>query len=116
LPTIRITNAIGVTTKKKSSAKILGFTTFAIAAPTFDHPRLSTDKREGATIPSKNSKAPAVKIKHTTQEIAAATNIFIVPITINIVPTVHPNARSLPYSVGQLLTAIVFVGRKILAH
>jgi hypothetical protein len=96
-----MTNAIGLTTRKKSSAKMTGFTTFAIAVPTFNQSLLSVDKREGAIIPSNNSKAPEAKIKHTTEEIAPAANAFVAPMTINMLPTVQPNARSLPASVGS---------------
>ena len=80
---------------------MMGFTTFAITVPTFNQTRLSVDNREGATIPSNNNKAPETKIKHTTEEIAPATNAFIAPISINTPPTVQPNARSLPASVGS---------------
>jgi hypothetical protein len=90
-----------VTAKKKSSAKKMGFTTFAIAVPTFNHSLFSVDNREGTKIPSNNSKAPNAKIKHKTDEIAPATNVFVAPISINTLPTVQPNARSLPASVGS---------------
>ena len=80
---------------------MMGFTTFAIAVPTFNQSLLSVDNREGTTIPSNNSKAPEAKIKHTTEEIAPATNAFVAPISIKMLPTVPPNARSLPASVGS---------------
>jgi len=78
-----------------------GFTTLAIAVPTFNQSLLSVDNREGTTIPSNNSKAPEAKVKHTTEEIAPATNAFVAPISIKMLPTVQPNARSLPASVGS---------------
>ena len=80
---------------------MMGFTTFAITVPTFNQTLLSVDSREGATIPSNNSKEPETKIKHTTEEIAPATNPFVAPISIKMLPTVQPNARSLPASVGS---------------
>ena len=80
---------------------MMGFTTFAITVPTFNQTLLSVDNREGTTIPSNNSKAPEAKIKHTTEEIAPATNVFVAPISIKMLPTVQPNARSLPASVGS---------------
>ena len=80
---------------------MMGFTTFAITVPAFNQTLLSVDNREGATIPSNNSKAPEAKIKHTTEEIAPATNAFVAPISINMPPTVQPNARSLPALVGS---------------
>jgi hypothetical protein len=79
----------------------MGFTTIAIAVPTFNQSLLSVDNREGTKTPSKNSKAPKAKIKHTTEEIAPATNAFVALISINMLPTVQPNARSLPASVGS---------------
>jgi len=78
-----------------------GFTTLAIAVPTFNQIPLSVDNREGAIIPSNSSKEPETKIKHATQKIAPATNAFAAPISIKMLPTVQPNARSLPASVGS---------------
>ena len=80
---------------------MIGFTTFAITVPTFNQTLLSVDNREGATIPSKNSKEPETKIKHTTAEIAPDTSAFVAPISIKMLPTVQPNARSLPATVGS---------------
>ena len=78
-----------------------GFTTFAITVPTFNQTLLSVANREGAAIPSNNSKEPETKIKHTTAEIAPDTSAFVAPISIKMLPTVQPNARSLPATVGS---------------
>jgi hypothetical protein len=86
---------------KNNNAKTIGFTTFASAPPTFNQALLSPDKREGAKIPSNSNRAPAAKIKHAAKGIVAAANIFAAPITIKMLPTVHPNARSPPASVGS---------------
>ena len=80
---------------------MMGFTTFAITVPTFNQTLLSVDNREGATTPTNNNKEPETKIKHTTEEIPPATNAFVAPISIKMLPTVQPNARSLPASVGS---------------
>jgi hypothetical protein len=100
-PNIRTTKAMGPTTRKNSTASMTGLTTFAIVVPSFNQSLLSMDKREGATIPSNNSRAPAAKIRHATGVTASATNDLAVPITMNTLPTVHPNARSPPASVGS---------------
>jgi hypothetical protein len=63
-----------VTTTKNNSAKKIGFTTFASAPPTFNQALLSSDKREGAKIPSNSNRVPATKIKHATRRIAPAAN------------------------------------------
>jgi len=93
-----------VTATKNNSAKTTGFTTFASAPPTFNQALLSPDKREGAKIPSNSNRVPATKIKHAIKGIVPAANIFAAPITITMLPTVHPNARSPPAS-ASLSTA-----------
>jgi hypothetical protein len=90
-----------VTATKNNSAKTIGFATFASAPPTFNQALLSPDKREGAKIPSNSNRVPATKIKHATKGIVPAANIFAAPITIKMLPTVHPNARSPPASAGS---------------
>src|SRR5260370_40766008 len=96
-----MTNAIGVTTKKNNSAKTIGLTIFEITAPIFSQSLLSVDRREGATIPRNNRTAPGAKIKNETGGTAAARKAFAAPIAINMVPTEHPHARSLPAWAGQ---------------
>jgi hypothetical protein len=80
---------------------MMGLTTFAMRVPTFNQSLLSVDRRDGATIPSNNSRAPAAKNRHATGATVPATNALAAPITINMLPTVQPNARSLPASVGS---------------
>jgi hypothetical protein len=90
-----------VTATKNKSAKTIGFATFASAPPTFNQALLSFDKREGAKIPNNSNRVPAAKIKDTTKGIVPAANIFAAPLTIKMLPTVDPNARSPPASAGS---------------
>jgi len=95
-----MTNAIGVTTRKNNIAKITGFTTKARTAPIFNQNLLSRDRRAGATNPKATKPMPRAKINNDTRVTAAAINAFAAPIASNTVPSVHPNARSLPTAVG----------------
>ena len=95
-----MTNAIGVTTRKNNIAKITGFTTAARTAPIFNQNRLSLDRRAGATNAKATNPTPRAKINNETAVTAPAINAFAAPIASNTVPSVHPNARSLPTGVG----------------